>query len=276
MKRARVIALVLALCWMAIDVAPAHALAPAAAQAPAQDLAREHANAAASDHDAIDAYRRGDLDSARTLWLASLESLGRAAPAAERARMLYNLGDVAYRRKQVLEAVGWYTAALRLSPRDADIWWNLEHARSDAKLEPADRGDLSATLRRLVSSLTLAESEWLVLGSVALWSVALAIEALRGGRVWRRVSLALALAVLASLAPWVFNLARASRHPLLAIQEGKLELRSEPRSDAPAIAEVAAGDEVEAVDELPEWRKVELENGLQGWTRKSAVFALDR
>jgi tetratricopeptide (TPR) repeat protein len=230
----------------------------------------------ASDREAIEAYRRGDLDSARTLWLASLDALGRGGSAAERARMLYNLGDVAYRRKQVLEAVGWYTAALRLSPRDADIWWNLEHARSDAKLEPADRGDLSATLRRLVSSLTLAESEWLVLGSVALWSVALAIEALRGGRVWRRVSLALALAVLASLAPWVFNLARASRHPLLAIQEGKLELRSEPRSDAPAIAEVAAGDEVEAVDELPEWRKVELENGLQGWTRKSAVFALDR
>jgi hypothetical protein len=263
MARFRILLLLLALFCAAADLARA------------RDEAAPSTSGRVDDRAAIEAYRRGDLDSARTLWQSLLEQPARV-PAAERARILYDLGNVASREKHVLESVGWYTAALRLSPRDADTWWNLEHARSDAKLEPADRGDLTATLERLVSSLTLAESEWLVLGALAAWAVALALEALRGGRIWRRVSLALGLVVLASLAPWFFNLSRASRRPLLAIQEGKLEIRSEPRADAPAIAEVAAGDEVEALDDLPEWRKVELASGLQGWTRKSSVFALDR
>jgi len=270
----------------------------------------------AADQSAIDAYRRGDLDSARSAWLALLEPQGEKtdAPASERerhspdrerssssrreglssepdqpnspererlssserARILYDLGNVAYRKKELLEAVGWYSAALRLSPRDPDVWWNLEHARSEAKLEPADRGDLSATLRRLVSSLTLSESEWLVLVALALWAAVLGAEAVRGGRAWRRLALAGALVVVASLAPWIYNVSRAAEHPLLAIQDGKLQVKSEPRADAPAIAEVAAGEEVERLDALPEWTKIELASGLQGWARKSALFALDR
>ena len=251
----------------------------------------------AADQAAIDAYRRGDLDGARSAWLSVLEPArdatgdapsreeARAQPSpsardtlsrAERARVLYDLGNVAYRKKELLEAVGWYSAALRLSPRDGDIWWNLEHARSEAKLEPADRGDLSATLRRLVSALTLAESEWLVLCVVALWAAVLGAEALRGGRMWRRIALAGALVVLASLSPWIYNLARAARHPLLVIQDGKLPVKSEPRADAPAIAEVGAGSEVERLDALPDWTKIELENGVQGWVRQGALFDLDR
>jgi tetratricopeptide (TPR) repeat protein len=286
------------------------------------------------DQSAIDAYRRGDLDSARSLWMSAIDpeagdgagassetdatratsetnatratsetnatratsetnaarepnatNATRATSAdaareelspADRARTLYNLGNVAYRQKRVLESVGWYTAALRLSPRDPDIWWNLEHARSEAKLEPADRGDLSATLRRLVSSLTLSESERLVLAALAAWAVVLGVEALRGGRTWRRLSLAGALCVLLSLAPWIFNLSRAAHHPVLAIQEGKLEVRSEPRQAAPVIADVSAGDELERLDALPDWTKVELTNGAQGWARKSSLFVLDR
>jgi tetratricopeptide (TPR) repeat protein len=277
-------------------------------------------DSAALDRAAVEAYRRGDLEGARGLWLSMLASddarnadpalalnasKGAASkdgaadgatrsstmhastsdantgsthtlPAAERARVLYDLGNVAYRQKKILEAVGWYSAALRLTPRDADLWWNLEHARSEAKLEPADRGDLSGTLRRLLSSFTLAESEWLVIGVLAAWSALLAIEALRGGRVWRRLALAGALVLAASLVPWLFNVKRASEHPLLAIQDGKLEVRSEPRADAPAIAELAAGDEAEAIDALPEWTKVELASGVQGWARKNGLFALDR
>lgn len=268
--------------------------APAPASAQERETSATAPNSAetsvrARDQAAIDAYRRGDLDSARSLWIAELESdtaggaaatdaerVGDTLSTAERARMLYDLGNVAYRKKQILESVGWYSAALRLSPRDPDIWWNLEHARSEAKLEPADRGDLSGTLWRLLSSFTRAESEWFVLGTLALWSVTLALEALRGGRVWRRLSLAGAALVLWSLGPWLFHLQRDAEHPLLAIQEGKLEVRSEPRLGAPVIAEVAAGEQVEALDALPEWRKIELPSGVQGWARNKGLFDLVR
>jgi SH3-like domain-containing protein len=104
----------------------------------------------------------------------------------------------------------------------------------------------------------------------------LAGEAVRGGRIWRRVSWAGAVLVALSFGPWLYHLARSGEHPLLAIQEGKLEIKSEPRADAAAIAEVSAGDELSELDALPEWTKVELPNGMQGWARKSALFDLDR
>jgi tetratricopeptide (TPR) repeat protein len=299
MLRARIffLALVIALVagGRALGASDDHPAQPddRSAQSPDDRSAQspDDTSAQSIDQAAIDAYRRGDLDSARSLWISELDlgrdtgtdapegtgpGSSRALSSAERARVLYNLGNVAFRQKRNLEAVGWYSAALRLAPRDPDIWWNLEHARGEAKLEPADRGDLSATLRRLVSSLTLAESEWLVLGCLALWAAALAFEALRGGLTARRLALGGAVLVLAALGPWIFSLERSSRHPLLAIQEGQLDVHSEPRASAPVIAQVAAGDELEARDALPEWMKVEVGNGVEGWARKSSLFALNR
>jgi tetratricopeptide (TPR) repeat protein len=240
-----------------------------------------HARDRASDEAAAQAaYRQGEWQTAKASWLAVLEEGGGASALAispsERARVLYNLGNTAFRAGHTLEAVGWYTAALRLRPRDAETWQNLEHARSAAKLEPADRGDLSATARRLFSSLTLAESEWLVLAVVLAWAGVLAMEALRGGRLWRRLALLGVLAIAVSCIPLGFGLVRDQRGAMLAIQEGKLSVKSEPRADAAVIAEISAGDEVQRLDTLPDWTKIEISTGVDGWVESRAVFALDR
>ena len=234
------------------------------------------------DRKAVEAYRAGDLDTARTAWLAVIEPEDpqerSAPPRAERARILYDLGNVAFRKGSTLEAVGWYTASLRLRPRDADAWANLEHARSEAKLEPADRGDLSATLTRVLSSFTRAESEWLVILGALLWAGVLAMEAVRGGRLWRRLAWLGAVCVLLSLSPWMYNQRFAERDTLISIEpkEQPLQVRSEPRADAAVIADVAPGEILERKDALPEWTKVELDSGLEGWVKKSSVFALSR
>ncbi len=240
-------------------------------------IAPSHARDRAGDEAAAQAaYRQGDWTNAKGSWLAVLENEGGPNAPSERARILYNLGNTAFRAGQTLEAVGWYTAALRLRPRDAETWQNLEHARSAAKLEPADRGDLSATAHRLFSSLTLAESEWLVLAVVLAWAGVLAMEALRGGRLWRRLAFVGVLAIGVSFVPLGFSLARDHGDVMLAIQEQKLAVKSEPRADAAVIAEVTPGDEVRRLDTLPDWTKVELGAGAVGWVESRAVFALDR
>lgn len=114
------------------------------------------ARAQGADAAATDAYRRGDFDAATRAWTQLLAD--RSLPAAERARLCFNLGNAAFRDERPLEAVGWYEAALRLAPRDGDAWANVEHARSAAGLAPKDRGDLAATLSRLAYAPTRAES----------------------------------------------------------------------------------------------------------------------
>lgn len=231
-----------------------------------------HDRAARNDV-AVDAYRKGELDTARSAWSALLAD----AHGPEKARLCYDLGNVAFRARRPLEAVGWYTAALRIAPRDEDAWANLEHARREAGLEPADRGDLTATLARVVRAFTKGESELLALGGVALLGAALAYEALRGGRVARRVAIVASLAAACSFAPLATHLVATSKDPMLSIapREHPLALHSEPREDAAVVAEVQPGERMERIDELPDWTRVELENGTEGWTKSSSVFALD-
>lgn len=225
------------------------------------------------DERACASYRAGEHGSAITLWELAL---GEAEGRLERARLLYNLGNASYRSHRPLEAVGWYTAALRLSTRDPDLWANLELARADAGLQPADRGNLPDTVRRVLSAFTRAESEWLVLLATGLLAACLAGEALRGGLVWRRLSLWAVLGVVLSAAPLQWNRARASEHPLLVIDPGAAAGRSEPSLDAKRLRDLDPGSEVELLDRLPGWAKVATDDGQELWVRDSVVFDLVR
>jgi hypothetical protein len=254
----------------------------------AAPLAPAPAPQVAKDLGAVEAFRRGDFETAQNLWAAVLEGEGGSgdttAPtvsARERGRVLYDIGNAAYRRGNVLEAVGWYTASLRVRPRDADSWKNLEHARATAKLEPADRGDLASTAWRILSSLTLAESEWLALAGALVLLATLLAEALRGGSLLRRLAFVGLCIALASTAPWLYHRAHDGRDTMLVIEAAEpaghgVDLHSEPRTDATVIGNVAAGEEVERQDELPGWVKVEIPGGSSGWIESKAAFALRR
>ncbi len=228
----------------------------------------------AVDAAAVAAYRAGDLVSARSGWLAALENP--RVRGAERARILYDLGNVAFREDKKLEAVGWYSAALRLRPRDADTWANLEHARREAGLEPADRGDLTATLRRLLTAFDPTEARTLALAGLALLAAALGYEALRGGRLARWLALAAFGGALVLSAPCARHWLAGDADPLLVVEEGQAPVRSEPRGDAAVIAEAPAGSQVERLDTLPGWVKVRAADGAEGWVGDKAVFALRR
>lgn len=223
------------------------------------------------DQDAVRAYREGDYATATSLWKQALEEV---ELPGERARIAYDLGNAAFREGRKLDAVGWYTASLRLVPRDADAWSNLELARTEAGLDPADRGDLVSTIARLLGSMTPAEAEWVVLGALALLLLCLSCEALRGGVLWRRASIAAAVVVALSLGPWLWSLERASRQPVMIVASDGAAARSEPRGDAKQIERIAVGAEVERLDRLPGWIKVRTGEGNEVWVRERAVFDL--
>ena len=222
--------------------------------------------------EAASAYRAGDYDTARSLWLAELSE---GAAPRERARLSYNLGNVAFRSGDTAEAIGWYTASLALAPRDADAWANLELARAEAGLEPADRGDLASTVQRVATSMTLAESEWLLFATLGLFAFCLAGEALRGSATWRRLSLLAFLMCGLVAIPWTWNLVRSGRHPMLVVADATAA-RSEPRPDAKRLEELTLGTEVEKLDELPGWIQVRDPDGERVWVRDNAVFDLAR
>jgi len=229
------------------------------------------------DRLATEAYRAGDHVTAEALWREALSAAGtQEVGDLERGRLLYNLGNALYRQGNLLVAVAWYTAALRLTPRDPDLWANLELARSEVDLEPADRGDLAATLNRLLESLTLPEAEWSAALALALLALALGGEALRGGLLWRRLATGALVVTLLASAPLLRHLAIEGTRPLLVVQEGGTQGRSEPRSDSAPLARLEAGQRVQRLDALPGWVRVEGAGDRPLWVREASVFDLAR
>ncbi|MSR63429.1 MAG: tetratricopeptide repeat protein [Planctomycetes bacterium] len=220
----------------------------------------------------LEAYRRGDYAAARELWQATLaeelDTLGRA-------RVYYDLGNAHWRLGATLPAIACFTAAVRLDPRHDQAWQNLELARAKASLPPADAGDLGATLERLLNRLRPDERRTLLFAALVLWAVVLVLEIRAGGAVWRAALFAATLLVVGAALPWAHGqFARARRQPLLVIATGGVALRGEPLEARAPVGELAALEEVERLDALPGWVRVQRDDGTRGWVRAENVFAL--
>ena len=218
---------------------------------------------------ALAAYQSGDYASARAEWLLALDD-----ESVDRAAVLYDLGNVAVREKRPLQAAAWYTASLRLAPRNAQARHNLEFARREAGLEPDDRGDLRSTARRLVTMLTVVECERLLLVLAAGLAVALTWEALRGGLAAKAASWVLASAVALALVPWSVQSFVGHDAAVFVTQPEGAALLSEPRDAAAMIGRLPPASEALRVDALPGWVRVATSEGALGWIRGDSCVEL--
>jgi tetratricopeptide (TPR) repeat protein len=220
----------------------------------------------------VAAYRRADHERAIEIWRPLLEQ--DLAPL-DRARVYYDLGNAAWRRERPYEAIACYTAAVRLDPRHADAWANLEFARAKAGLPPADAGDLGATLRRALDSFRPDERRGLLFGALVLWTLLLVVEMRLGGRALRRALAVGGLMVALAAVPWAWEHLRPTlADPLLVVDAGSVALRAEPLESRPATGQLEVLEEVERIDALPGWVRIRRADGQRGWVREGALFAL--
>jgi tetratricopeptide (TPR) repeat protein len=224
-----------------------------ASAARAQDSAHERA---------VAEYQSGSYEEARVAWLEALAESG--PEARDRAALLYNLGNAAYRLGRPLEAAGWYTAAIELAPRHEAAWRNLEFVRRRAGVEPADRGDLSSTVVRLTTVLTRAECERVVLALLAALALVLGFEAWRGGVAAKVLAGVLAGLVCIASVPWAMHLARAGERQVFVVQPEGAPLSSEPREASAVVGRLAPASRAQVIDALPGWVRVR-QGGASGW-----------
>jgi len=234
------------------------------------------ASAGSADFEsAVEAYRAGDLATAEVLFDGLLDA---GLSASDRAILLRNLGNIAYRQDEFMDAVAYYTAATREESRDGDLWHNLELARASAGLEPADAGDLAATAAHLFSLPTAAElrtAGWLLVGLLAL---VLLVEVLRGGTSPKVAAGLVVFALAGDLALLQVRSMTALEAPAMVVAADGVELSSEPRPGYPAGIDLEPAEVVEVIDRLGQqgqagaWVKVQSAEG-QGWLPESEVLS---
>jgi len=199
----------------------------------------------------------------------------------ESAKLYLNLGNAYYKQGLIGKAILEYNRALRLSPADEDVRYNLAIAHAYVQ----DKIDVVPTffLKRWVLALqsSCSGSGW------ALWSVlffAIAIGCvilylLAEGLSWRKGGF---YGAIAALLLFAFSFASASRskrlalHPHSAIvMSSAAPVKSSPDKGSKDIFVLHEGTQVTVRDSLGDYREIVIADGNKGWIQSSAIEMID-
>jgi tetratricopeptide (TPR) repeat protein len=211
-------------------------------------------------------YNRKDYENA----IASYQQL--VEKGYRDAVLYYNLGNAYFKSDQIGHAILWYERALRLSPNNKDIQYNLAFANQQTidNIESLPPFFLK-TWRLAIQNLFSAKA-WAVL-SIILCAVLvcciLLIVLLSSYRLRMTFFLFAVLSLFAMLSSIVFavlqtnNLNRTDEGIVL---QSNVTIKSTPDSSGTDLFTVHEGAKVTITDNAGEWIEVQFNNGSKGWT----------
>ncbi len=191
--------------------------------------------------------------------------------------LFYNLGNVYYKQKAWGKAVLYYERALKLEPGDNDALYNLEMARAMTidKIEAMPEFFLATWIKGIHGMAGADTWAWL---SVLLLAACLVLAGLfffADSIPLRKVSFfAAVLALLLSAGS--FTCARYQQAALLDRSEAIImaavtTVKSSPDSNGKDLFILHEGTKVSLLESLGEWTRIQLMDGRQGWTLRSAT-----
>ena len=219
-----------------------------------------------------EAYSAGLYHEAAKAWSGIRET------GLESAELYYNLGNAFYKDGDVSHAILNYERALKLDPSYSDAKFNLEFARGmvQDKIEEVPELFLKTLGRKIC--WTMSSDGWAALAILMLaLTLGLVLLFLLGGSTRIRKTgffsgiAALLLCVMCmSFAFWQKSDYRNADGAV--VTRPVCSVKSSPGSEsAKDLFVLHEGTKVKLLDEVGEWRNVELADGRQGWLRSSDV-----
>lgn len=214
----------------------------------------------------VDCYAEGDFAGAIESF-KEIESHGYSS-----ADLYYNMGSAYYKMSgYIAYSILYYEKALKLDPTHEDAKANLEfvHQFTLDKIDTLPEFVLITWMRTLRNSLTSDEWGYVTLVLVAL--IAILILFFRFGRnlTIRKVSFVLAVLLLIFI-PFSVAFSVGLKRDIHSVDSGIVitpvsPMKSSPSSSGKSLLILHEGSKVKILDELGEWRKVEISDGRQGW-----------
>jgi tetratricopeptide (TPR) repeat protein len=196
------------------------------------------------------------------------------------AELYFNLGNAYYKLNEVAPAIYNFEKALLLKPNDKDILNNLAFAQKmqiDEVKEMPEVG-FGKILNNITSSRHYNSWAWvavfcsffMVLFFIGYYfSYRTILKRTFFGGIFFSV-LVLILAIFAAIAEKNNELLF---RPAIVFDE-VLEVKAEPKSDAPNAFVLHEGTKVEVKEDLDNWRKIALPDGTDGWVVKKSIKEL--
>ena len=223
---------------------------------------------------ATSAYNEGAYESAIENYLKIVEN------GEHSAALYYNLGNCYYKLNQIAPSIYYYEKALLLKPGDREIKNNLIYAQQmtiDA-IEPAPESGITRIYNSFIGLFSFDQWAYLSVSLIVLFVLAyLAYYFLRYSS-QKRISfivsmISLILAIISLSFAIVQHKHYKSEQPAIVFAEECL-VKSEPNNRSSEVFLLHEGTKVKVLDELEDFRKIELADGKIGWVHQDEIKML--
>lgn len=181
--------------------------------------------------------------------------------------LYYNIGNAYLKSKDLGHAILWYERALRLSPRDPDLNFNLAYANTLVK----DKIETSFTLADVVFFWQgLVPLNWLQAGAIGasclffLWA---GVRTFRQKPVFSGPGLTLIVLLILLTSAAVLDHYRIRAENLAVIVQERVAVRSGIQENATQLFELHAGTRVRVRGQKEGYLKIMLTKGKVGWVK---------
>ena len=221
--------------------------------------------------DADKSYSEGEYQQA----IAQYEQILQTGVSAD---VYYNLGNAYYRTDDLTHAILNYERALRLSPADDDVKFNLQLARSKTidKLTPESEMFFITWYHSIINLMSVDAWAWLALVSLAL-AIVLALIYLFASPLWMRKTgffgglLMLVLFLLCNLFAWQQRRI-IDRHDDAIVMQSPCNVKSTPDDSGKDLFILHEGTKVTVTDNvMKDWKEIRLPDGRKGWVENSLI-----
>lgn len=219
-------------------------------------------------------YNEGEYEKASESYLKIIEN------GDHSAAVYYNLGNCYYKLNQIAPSIYYYEKALLLKPNDREIKNNLAYAQNmtlDA-FQPIPETSLSKLYKNITGLLSFDQWSYLAVFFVFLFVLAYILFFYFRYSTHKRIAF---IASITSLFIAVFCLILAlvqfrnfeAEMPAIVFSE-ELIVKSEPNNRSSQAFLLHEGTKVYVLDELDDWKKIELKDGKTGWVLSNEIKLL--
>ena len=210
-------------------------------------------------------YNEGDYTKAANNYLKILES------GEHSAELYFNLGNTYYKLNNIAPSIYYYEKALLLKPNDQDVRTNLAYAQNmtlDA-IEPLPQTTISKAYNKLTTYLSFDQWAYVAVGFMLLFVCCYIAFYYFTFSTQKRIAfissfLFLIFSILAAVLAYLQFSKFHTDQPAIVFTE-EVGIKSEPNNRSEAIFSLHAGAKVHVLEEVNDWKKIQIADGKTGW-----------
>lgn len=195
----------------------------------------------------------------------------------ESVSLYFNMANVYYRSNQVAPAIYYYEKALKLSPNDKDVLFNLEFANRMIldNIEPLPKSLWQKFMDNIILKFTYETWSKIAVGFAFMFAILFLMYHFSYSTSKKRIffitSILSVIFVTTSLFFAYRNKHYVDNNIEAIVFSTEAAVKSAPTNSSDVYFELHEGTKVLILESLDNWKKIKIADGKMGWINASAI-----